>query len=286
MDPDQGLSLPLRSGDGTALAAVLFAPTETPWAAVLIAPAMGVPASYYRGFAQWLAAQGLAVLCFDYRGMGASRFGRSLRSFRRATVDDWLQDQDAALQALAAEFPEAPLLLLGHSLGAQLAGSLPSRERLDGVLGVALGSGYLGDLQPRFRPLARLFLQVVGPLVMALTGAFPGHKLGMVGDLPKGALQQWRRWCLTSGYLLAAEQRHALYKAARFPLISVALGDDEMLAASGLRMMYEAHGNPRCFETLDPLPGQPIGHTGIFKQRHRDTHWPRLLHHLKALTPS
>jgi len=276
-------ALALRSADGTALAAQVFEPSAKPWAAVLLAPAMGVPASYYTPFARWLSQQGVAVLSFDFRGMGASRFGRGLRGFG-GDLDDWLQDQDAALQALAKHCPGLPLVVIGHSLGAQLAAALPSRERLAGLLGVALGSGYTGDLVPRFRPQARLFLYLVGPLAMALAGYFPGKRLGIIGDVPLGAMKQWQRWCRTPGYLLAAEQRHAHYKAARFPVVSLALADDEMLAANGQRMMFEAHGNPRHFETLQPAPGERIGHTGLFKARHRETHWPRLLHHLKELT--
>lgn len=277
---EHGLSL--RSADGTPLAATAFEPEQAPWAAVLIAPAMGIGAAYYARFARWLAGQGAAAISFDYRGMGGSRFGKPLRGFQ-ADLDDWLLDQDAALQAVAARWPGLPLLLVGHSLGGQQAAALPSRERLAGVLGVALGSGYVGDLIPSYRPLARLFLHVIGPAALAVAGHFPGQRLGIVGDVPKGAMQQWRRWCLTRGYLLDAEQRRPLYRAARFPLISLALADDEMLAESGLRMMFEAHGNPRHYELLHPPAGQRVGHTGFFREQHRASLWPRALHHLKAL---
>lgn len=278
-------ALSLRSGDGTPLAATAFEPEGQPWAAVLIAPAMGVPAGYYARFARWLSQQGAAVLSFDYRGMGGSRFGKPLRGLR-ADLNDWLLDQDAALQAMSRRWPGVPLLLVGHSLGGQQAAALPSRERLAGVLGVALGSGYVGDLVPGYRLQARLFLHLVGPAAVAVAGYFPGQRLGIVGDVPKGALLQWRRWCLTPGYLLDAEQRRPLYRAARFPVVSLALADDEMLAESGLRMMFEAHGNARHYEVLQPQNGARLGHTGFFKETHRETHWPRALHHLKSLSTS
>jgi predicted alpha/beta hydrolase len=276
-------ALSLRSGDGTPLAATAFEPEGQPWAAVLIAPAMGIGAAYYARFARWLAGQGAAVLSFDYRGIGGSRFGKPLRGFQ-ADLDDWLRDQDAALLAMAKRWPDLPLLLVGHSLGGQQAAALPSRDRLAGVVGVALGSGYVGDLVPSYRLQARLFLHAIGPLALAVAGYFPGQRLGLVGDVPQGAMRQWRRWCLTPGYLLDAEQRRPLYKAARFPLVSLAPADDEMLAESGLRMMFEAHGNARCFERLQPQNGARLGHTGFFKDTHRETHWPRALHHLRAMT--
>lgn len=278
-------ALSLRSGDGTALAATVFETEGAPWAAVLIAPAMGIPAGYYARFARWLSQQGAAVLSFDYRGMGGSRFGKPLRGFK-ADLDDWLLDQDAALQAMAKRWPGVPLLLVGHSLGAQQAAALPSRDRLAGVVGVALGSGFIGDLVPSYRFQARLFLHLIGPAAIAVAGHFPGQRLGIVGDVPKGAMLQWRRWCLTRGYLLDAEQRRPLYRTARFPLVSLAPLDDEMLAESGLRMMFDAHGNARHYERLQPQNGARIGHTGFFKEQHRDSHWPRALHHLKTLSKS
>ena len=142
---------------GASLALRWFEPavhTPGPWAAVLLAPAMGVEAAYYRPFCAWLAEQGVCVLSFDYRGIGASRPPGSLRKVQ-ADLDTWAADQDAVLLHLSAARPELPLLVLGNSLGAQLAGGLPSRSRIRGLLALSMGSGYLGHLQPAFRRQAR-----------------------------------------------------------------------------------------------------------------------------------
>lgn len=283
-DAAAGERLRFTSHDSTPLHGRWFAPQGAPWAAVLMAAAIGVEASFYAPFAQWLAGQGAAVLAFDYRGVGESRANASPRGMR-ADLDLWAQDEDAALGVLAARCPGVPLLVLGHSLGAQLAGSLPSRDRLRGLLAVSMGSGYVGHLVPGFRRQARLFLHLMAPAATALCGYFPGARLGLVGDLPRGVMQQWRRWCLSPEYLLSAEDRHALYRSAAFTVISLYARDDEMLAEEGARMMFAAHGNGRRFEVLEPVDGQRIGHLGMFKERHRATHWPRLLHHLRSLGP-
>ena len=244
---------------------------------------MGVEAAYYRPFCAWLAEQGVSVLSFDYRGMGASRPPGSLRAMQ-ADLDTWAADQDAVLTHLSDRQPGMPLLVLGNSLGAQLAGGLPSRTRIRGLLAMSMGSGYVGHLVPSFQLRAKIFLRLLGPLAVALFGFFPGKRLGVVGDLPRGAMLQWRRWCLSPQYLLSSEGRHALYKSAPFPVTSLYAADDEMLAEQGARMMFVAHGNPRHFEVLKPLAGQRIGHLGVFKTRHQATLWPRLLHHLKELS--
>jgi predicted alpha/beta hydrolase len=277
--------LAFASADGTPLAGTWFEPLTTrPWAAVLVAGAMGVEAAYYGPFARWLAEQGAAVLAFDYRGMGRSRTTPSLRGVH-ADLYLWTQDQDAALAELAARCPGVPLLVVGNSLGAQLAGSLASRDRLQGLLAVSLGSGAVRHLVPAFRSRARLFLHVVGPVASALAGYFPGARLGIVGDLPRGVMAHWRRWCLDPDYLLGAEGWHARYRATPFPLVSLYAADDELLAEDGARLMYAAHGRQRHFEILQPGAGQRIGHLGLFKPRHAATLWPLVLHHLKGLTP-
>lgn len=284
-EPAQGVDVRFASKDGTALGGRWFAPAGQPWAAVLIAPAMGVEAGYYTPFAHWLAQQGAAVFSFDYRGMGASRPAGSLRHVR-TDLDVWLQDQDAALCWLSERAAGLPLLLLGNSLGGQLAGSLPSRERLRGLLGVSMGSGYVGHLVPAFKLRARLFLHVLVPIAVAALGYFPGKRLGIVGDLPRGAALHWRRWCLSPQYLLSAEGRHELYRRASFRVISVFMADDEMLAEEGARLIFSAYGNAWHFDVLHARDGQTsprIGHLGIFKARHQSTHWPRLLHHLQTL---
>jgi predicted alpha/beta hydrolase len=271
----------LTASDGTRLCARHLAPSGVPWAAILIAPAMGVNARYYLPLATWLAEQGAAVLTFDFRGMGDSRT-QPLRD-TRADLHDWTQDQNAALEHLAGRWPGAPLLVLGQSLGAQLCAQLPARERIQGLLALSLGSGYVGHLQARFRWQARLFLHLAAPLGTALFGYFPGGRLGMVGDLPAGVMRHWRRWCLSPEYLLSAEGLHAQVRNSRFALISLFSRDDELLGEAGARMMFDAHGGARHFEVLTPRPGEKLGHLAIVHPRNA-ARWPLLLNHLREMT--
>ena len=157
--------------------------------------------------------------------------------------------------------------------------AVPDRVARRGDEGAAAGDTFVAFAShdgPRLR--GRCF----APAATALCGYFPGARLGMVGDLPGGVMRQWRRWCLSPEYLLSAEGLHALYLSAVFPLVSLHMRDDEMLAESGARMMHSAHGNGRRFEVIEPSGGQRVGHLGIFKPRHRDTHWPSLLRHLRS----
>ena len=67
--PRPGMEITVLADDGARLDADLVAPAA-PRRAALLAPALGVPRRFYRPFAEFLAAEGVAVLAVDYRGVG------------------------------------------------------------------------------------------------------------------------------------------------------------------------------------------------------------------------
>ena len=67
-------------------------------------------------WARFLAARGLEVLRFDYRGVGESTGG-----FDRMSFGDWSEDVDFLAGWLKNRSPRLPLILHGHELGAILA---------------------------------------------------------------------------------------------------------------------------------------------------------------------
>ena len=69
------IALVFEAADGRPLAATVLEPRRVE-GAVVIASATGVPRRIYEGVAGCLADAGLAVLTFDYRGIGGSRRGR------------------------------------------------------------------------------------------------------------------------------------------------------------------------------------------------------------------
>ncbi len=119
-----------KAADGHELAVTRFPAEGAAWATVLIAGAMGIRQAFYEPLARFLAENGLHVLTFDYRGMGASRKA-GLRGFE-ATVTDWAEgDLDAMLREARAMGPGLPAFAIGHSLGGQLFGAVPGRRAAD-----------------------------------------------------------------------------------------------------------------------------------------------------------
>ena len=278
----------LAAADGTPLAVRFFAPDDgTPRrGAVLIGGAMGVRQDYYRPFAEWLARQGFVVASFDYRGMGESRPAGA--SLREVDVDlfDWAADTDTVIEALAERAGGLPIVLIGHSLGAQLPGLLRHRDRLAGLLSVAAGSGYWRDNAPQLRRYVLYFWHVLVPLGTALFGYFPGKRFGKVGDLPRGVVLQWRRWCMHPRYHVGAEGDavRERFEAARFPVVALSITDDELMTERGTRVLIDCYENaPRELHRIAPQDAKArrIGHFGFFREQFQATLWQRcaqLLH--------
>lgn len=272
------------TADGTPLAARFFRPVEAGEAAgaacrgtVLIVPAMGVSQGFYEPFATWLAEQGFLVATFDYRGVGRSRV-QPLRGFK-ADLFDWARlDCAAMVDAITARAPEIPFFWIGHSLGGQILPFVPNRERIAKVVTIAAGSGYwLENAPPTLRRAWWLWFFVV-PVALPLFGYFPGRTLRKVGDLPKGVMAQWRRWCLNREYAVGVEGEEArrAYEAVRTPITALSFSDDEMMSARNTESLHGFYRNaPRTMKRLAPQDiGEPrIGHFGFFRTRFRESLW-------------
>lgn len=270
----------ITTADGHALATRIFSPGPewpTPRGAVLIVPAMGVAQAYYADFANWLAVHGYAAVTFDYRGMGQSRQG-SLRGFK-ADILDWARlDCAAALAALEARFPGVPLIWIGHSLGGQILPFFPHHARLSKAITIGTGSGYWRENVWTLRSYVWWLWYVVVPVTLPLFGYFPGRRLKKVGDLPRGVMAQWRRWCLNRDYAAGAEGEAArrLFAAVRTPIVSFSFTDDEFMSARNTDSLHGFFtGAERTMKRFAPkdIGVARIGHFGFFRHRHAENLW-------------
>lgn len=269
----------VRAADGTLLATRWFAPTALGPArgAALIVPAMGVPQRYYAPFASWLAAQGVHAITFDYRGMGASRRG-SLRKLD-ADIITWAeQDTTAILRELELLAPGLPITWIGHSIGGQIVPFVRDRGAVAKIITVATGSGYWRENAPPLRRKVWLFWWFAAPLATPLFGYFPGKRLGMVGDLPRGVIRQWRRWCLDPNYAVGAdgEPTRSLFAGVTTPITAFSFTDDEMMSEQNTASIHAFFtGAPRTMRRLSPedVGVQRIGHFGFFRDEMRGPLW-------------
>lgn len=265
------------------------ATTATPAACVVINAGAGIPATYYSRFATWLAAGGIPVLTYDYRGVGSSR-PASLRGFQ-ASVEDWgSKDCAAAIAAMAAAFPGVPIVLVGHSVGCFATGFLHDPAPVAGMVFVAPHTGYYGDYASRQRPAMWLAWHAMMPLVTRAVGYFPGRRLGLPEDLPRGVALEWAarrrpdfRWNLLLPDGTPDAARHAAlqqrFAAFRGSALSIRVADDAFSTASGEARIEALFSGVR-FEhaVFEPAAcsGRAIGHFGFFRSKAREALWPRV----------
>jgi predicted alpha/beta hydrolase len=119
---------------------------------------------------------------------------------------------------------------------------------------------------------------VVAPLALRLFGYYPGKRLRKVGDLPKGVMTQWRRWCLNREAAVGAEGEvvRAQYAAVRAPIVSLSFVDDELMSARNIESLHGFYVNAqRTMKRIAPedIHVRRIGHFGFFRSSFRDALW-------------
>lgn len=270
----------LDNAQGQSLASLWYQPLGEMRGAALIVPAMGVEQRFYAAFAGWLAERGYLVVTFDYHGMGQSRRG-SLREVKANVVDWGRHDCSAVLAAVAEAAGDKPLYWIGHSLGGQILPFVDGRARITRAFSIASGSGYWRDNTAGLRGRAWLLWHLIAPVVTPMLGYFPGRRLGIVGDLPRGVIEQWRRWCLHPQYALGdGEQMRIRYSAVHTPIVSLSFTDDEMMSQRSTEALLGFYQSaPKVNRRIAPeqLGVKRIGHFGFFRPQFAESLWERYL---------
>ena len=272
----------LDNGNGHKLSSHWFHPAGEARGVVLIVPAMGVEQRFYAAFAQWLAERGFVAVTFDYVGMGLSRQG-PLRDLNVDVIGWGRHDCSAMLDAVTAAAGTLPVFWIGHSLGGQILPFVRGSERIRRAFTIATGSGYWRENTRSLRNRAWLLWYLIAPLVTPLAGYFPGQRLGMVGDLPRGVIEQWRRWCLHPEYAVGAEGEvvREAYSAVRTPITAISFTDDEMMSGRNTESLHGFYrAAPQTAKRIAPtqIGVERIGHFGFFRRQFAESLWaPYLL---------
>jgi predicted alpha/beta hydrolase len=203
----------VRAADGAESDATLFDPDPgPPRATIVCTPAMGIGARHYEALAGELARRGFGVLTVELRGVGSSSVRARLGvdfGYRELVLDDL----PAAIAAARGIFPAAPLVLLGHSVGAHVS-ALYASLAPDGIAGlvfVAAGTSFFRSW--RF-PLnvGMLLVAQLTRTVSRLLGYFPGRRFGLFGTEARRLMLEWST-LTTRGRFAVAECEHDFEEA-------------------------------------------------------------------------
>lgn len=247
---------------------------------VVIVPATGVKQSYYFKFADFLRNNGYVVFTFDYGGIGASRKG-SLRDFHTSATAWAKNDLEAVIRYAGKKYPGAKQVLIGHSIGGQLIGLAPSSVLASRIVLIAAQNGYWKFWKGAGRLRMLLNWYFLFPVITKIFGYFPGKKLGVMEDLPKGMVREWRKWCVTPDYLFGYYEEESLFfHKVRGKLIVYSIEDDRFApgeAVNWLSRKYAGTGMVRRHLIPADFGLEKIGHFGIFKSKNKSHFWNVLL---------
>jgi predicted alpha/beta hydrolase len=185
-------------------------------------PAMGVPAGYYRRFAEVLREGGMAVAIADLRGTGLSHPQASRAS--RYGYSELADDVGAVLSGLTQVRQGKRTLLIGHSLGGQacVIHLARTQDGVDGLVLIAVGLPYWRDY--RLQKLGVYgFTQGIN-LVSGVAGVWPGWGFG--GRQARGVIRDWAytgRHGRFPDHVIAEERLRAI----TVPVLAISVDDDQ-----------------------------------------------------------
>lgn len=205
-------------------------------------PAMGMPARHYLPLAQALAAQGVATVLHEWRGIGSSSRRASRRSnwgYRELLEYDLV----AGMQVVRERWRQAECMVGGHSLGGQLGALFASLhpQAFSGLVLVASGSPYWRQFR-----LGRLIRAAYGvaPWLARGVGHLPGRRLGFAGNEALGVIADWAGSGRSGRYAargMAVDLEDRL-GALAIPVLALRLRDDWMVPPASLDWLLRKLG--------------------------------------------
>lgn len=154
---------------------------------------MGIGSRYYRPLVETFQARGWDARALPRRGFEPD----GPRASRRHdwSYDDEVSDMARAVAGARSEAPDRPVILLGHSLGAQLAaGHQINHPAADGVVTVGGALPYHRDYPFAGLPLL-IQAGVIVPALTTLFGFLPRPAFG--GPGARTLMREWARMALT-----------------------------------------------------------------------------------------
>jgi predicted alpha/beta hydrolase len=206
---------------------------------VVVWPAMGVPARYYRPFAEQLHAQGLAVVVADLRGTGSSTPRPSRRS--RYGYRDLASDVGAVMDHLRPD--GRTVILFGHSLGGQACAlhlalsrsDAPDMPRVDALALVAVGLPYFRAYRSSHGAWVLLLAQWINA-VSAVAQVWPGWGFG--GRQARGVIKDWAYTARHGRFpRMAGVDVEAALGRVRTPVLAVSVDGDAFTPAPTVDLM-------------------------------------------------
>ena len=273
--------------DGVVLKGKLIIPDE-PKAVVQLNAGTATKKEFYLPFLTYLAEHGYLGCLWDYRGTGESA-PESLKDCSYSFSEYGTKDMPAIRDYLKTQFPTLSLMLVGHSAGGQQVGLMDSCEDYLGMIGVAVSTGYAPGFFLGYRLQTEFFFRLYTPISVLLTGYLAAKRFGIMEDLPKHVIYEWRDWCHEKEYLFHPKFRgktipYGHYDEMPFPMHVYRFTDDKLSTEANVTSLWShIHSQKEIIHHViapEEIGEKAIGHFGFFRKRMKDKIWPGVLEQL------
>ncbi len=271
----------IQCEDRFKLNARIFYPTSSAVNKTLIInSATAVAQDLYVNYAQFMANHGFQVITYDYRGIASSR-PKKLRGFQTSFTLWGTHDVTAVFNYAKSTFPNSPLYVMGHSIGGTLLGMTPKIHTVEKAVTVGAQTAYYKDWGKGKYKLYFLW-HIFFPLMTNIVGYFPGKKLGLLEDVPKGVVNQWhaRRKSPNMVNQLKWNGINTYFDKFEGELLTFAISDDPIGTETALRRIHDLYTSAKKdWITVRPVDvdSAEIGHFGFFRRRFERSLWDRTL---------
>ncbi len=236
--------------DKTTLGITTFKAKKSNSPTLLIYPAFGVKATYYKHFAQALSDKGITVVTADLHGHGLS----SVRPDKENNYGflAMINDLKAVADYLKEANPKTKVYVLGHSIGGQ-AGSLAVAKYPTSFAGLAMiGSpnvyykGWSGFHYYR-RKIGLNLLPMIGQIVSIL----PKFKIGGYYTTQR-QMQEWGYTGKTGIYKVIGDDfdYEKAMSEVKIPILAIDIEGDLMAPKAAIRNLYQKFASTSSLSTL------------------------------------
>ena len=272
----------IEARDGFKLSSIIRRPNSKIKGVIQINCGTGIPQNLYFNLANYLTESGYVTVTYDYRGIGNSK-PASLKGFQ-ANLEDWGRlDMTSVFDWIDNEFPSERKIIIGHSMGGQLAGLMDNYKKIDTLILIASSTGYWKDMSNPFKWLMPPLWFLLIPSMVAVYGYANAKIIGQGENLPKGVALQWRDWCINPNYFddyFKKSNTKLFYDKFQIPIKSILIEDDPIANKITANKLIGYYKNAKIeVEEINPqkMGVKKIGHAGFFSRKFKDRLWNKLI---------
>ncbi len=272
----------ILTADDFELTATIRIPNENPKAFIQINSGTGIPAKFYTKFARYFAEQGYIVVNYDYRGIGLSK-PKSLKGFQCTNLQWGTLDMTAVLNWAIKQYPDLKKIVIGHSMGGQLIGTMTNVDKIDQSILIASGTGFWKDMpQTKLKYLMPILWNFYIPLTTLIYGYGSTKKIRQGENLPKGVVLQWRKWCVSKDYWktdIEKNQEANNFAILKGKMTSITFSDDNIISDKANEKLLKHYTNVEILKkNISPkeIGLDKLGHFGFF-QKKAEVLWQNLI---------